>query len=54
MHKLDHLLSLIDARLAALRAAASEDYEAYHADYARRADDYALAIRTNGERMVTR
>jgi len=37
-----------------LRAAASEDYAAHRADYARRANDYALAIRTNGERMVTR
>ena len=54
MDRLDHLLSLIDARLAALRAAASEDYAAHRADYARRAEHYALAIRTNGERMVTR
>lgn len=54
MHRLDHLLSLIDAWRAAKRAAVSEDYAAYRADYERRANDYALAIRTNGERMVER
>jgi hypothetical protein len=52
--QLDHILALIDARLAALRAAASEDYRAHRADYERRANDYALAIRTNGERLVRR
>jgi len=53
MHAIDHLIQLIDARLAALRAAASQDYAAYRADYERRAEHYALAIRTNGERLVT-
>lgn len=52
LEQLDNLLRLIDARLAALRAAASEEYKAFRADYERRAADYALAIETNGRRLV--
>lgn len=44
--QLDDILRLIDAWRAAKRAAASEDYAAFHADYARRVRDYALCIRT--------
>lgn len=54
MTLLDTLLALIDARLTALRAAASPDYVAYRADYLRRADDYALVIQANAERKLRR
>lgn len=49
---LDHILLLIAARLAALRAAQSDDYAAHQAAYERRAKDYALAIQRNAERIV--
>ena len=50
--QLDDLLRLIAARLAALRAAASADYAAHRAAYARRAADYALVIQTNARRLI--
>lgn len=50
--QLDDLLRLIDARLAALRAAQSEDYATHRAGYERRAADYATCIQANAERMM--
>ena len=50
--QLDDLLRLVDARLAALRAAQSEPYKAFASDYARRAADYALTIQTNIGRLL--
>lgn len=49
---LDELLRLIDARLAALRAASSPDYAEYRAIYARMADHYALCIERNAGRLL--
>jgi hypothetical protein len=53
MTTLDALLLLIDARIAALRAARSPDYAAYRADYERRAADYALCIEVIGRRFLS-
>jgi hypothetical protein len=52
MDVLDDILALIDARLAALRAAVSPDYAAYRADYERRAEAYALCIQTNAPGLL--
>jgi len=51
-NQLDHLLTLIAARVAALHAA--EQHPTHRADYLRRAEHYALAIRVCGEGMVTK
>lgn len=60
--QLDSLLRLIDARLAALRAAHDTDYadawwaakrnDKAAADCLRRAADYAMVIEANARRMV--
>jgi hypothetical protein len=40
------LIQLIESWRAALRAARSDDYKAFRADYERRAADYAMVIRS--------
>jgi len=45
------IAELIDAWRAAKRAARADDYAPHQAGYARRADAYALTIRTNVRRM---
>ena len=49
--QLDTILRLIDARLAALRAAAAPPYAAFRQDYERRARDYAVVIEANVRRL---
>ena len=47
-----YILTLIADWRAAKRAAASEDLKAWRIDYLRRADAYALAIKTNLRRLT--